>query len=222
MKKVTKALIMVRSGSQRVKNKNFKPFANSNLLEIKINQMKRIKSIDGIVVNSNDDEMLEFAKSMDCETIKRDPYYATDEISPNELYVNLAETFPGDIIVFANTTSPLVKDETFEKTIKAYFDNLNKYDSLNTGHLIKEFLWLDGKAINYTPSKKPRSQDLPDIISLDSAVNVIARERMIECRNFVGKNPNIYIIDAEEGLEIDYPIDFEFAEFVYKKRNNIR
>lgn len=217
----TKALIMVRSGSQRVRNKNFKPFANSNLLEIKIKQMKRIKAIDGIVVNSNDDEMLDFAKSMGCETVKRDPYYATDEISPNELYVNLAETFPADVVVFANTTSPLVKDETFEKTIKCYFDNLDKYDSLNTGHLIKEFLWLNGKAINYSPDKKPRSQDLPDIVSLDSAVNVIAKERMIECKNFVGKKPNIYIIDSIEGLEIDYPIDFDFAEFVYKRNNNL-
>ena len=53
--------------------------------------MKRIKSIDGIVVNSNDDEMLDFAKALGCETIKRDPYYATDEISPNELYFNLAQ-----------------------------------------------------------------------------------------------------------------------------------
>lgn len=218
----TKALIMVRSGSQRVLNKNFKPFANSNLLEIKINQMKRIKSIDGIVVNSNDDEMLDFAKSMGCETIKRDSYYATDEISPNELYVNLAETFPADVVVFANTTSPLVKDETFEKTIKTYFENLDRYDSLNTGHLIKEFLWQNGKAINYNPAKKPRSQDLPDIISLDSAVNVIAKERMIECRNFVGKTPYIYVVDSVEGLEIDYPLDFEFAEFLYKKFNNIK
>ena len=37
------AIIPVREGSQRVKNKNIKPFANSSLLEIKIHQMLRIK-----------------------------------------------------------------------------------------------------------------------------------------------------------------------------------
>ena len=36
MTKVIKALIAVRSGSLRVKNKNIKPFAGSSLLEIKI------------------------------------------------------------------------------------------------------------------------------------------------------------------------------------------
>ena len=46
-----KALVAVRSGSQRVVNKNIRPFAGSSLLEIKLNQLKRISNIVGIVVN---------------------------------------------------------------------------------------------------------------------------------------------------------------------------
>ena len=48
-----KALIPVRAGSQRVKNKNIRPFAGSSLLEIKIKQMMRIKELDGVIVNSD-------------------------------------------------------------------------------------------------------------------------------------------------------------------------
>ena len=59
-----KALVAVRSGSQRVVNKNIRPFAGSSLLEIKLNQLKRIPNIDGIVVNTNDDKMLEKASYM--------------------------------------------------------------------------------------------------------------------------------------------------------------
>ena len=44
-----KALIPVRSGSVRVKNKNIAPFAGSSLLEIKIRQMLRIPELDGVV-----------------------------------------------------------------------------------------------------------------------------------------------------------------------------
>ena len=36
MRKKISALIAVRSGSKRVINKNIRPFANTNLLEIKI------------------------------------------------------------------------------------------------------------------------------------------------------------------------------------------
>lgn len=53
-----KALVAVRSGSQRVVNKNIRPFAGSTLLEVKLNQLKRIPNLDGIIVNSNDDQML--------------------------------------------------------------------------------------------------------------------------------------------------------------------
>ena len=47
MKKIT-AVIPVRKGSNRVKNKNLKLFAGTNLLEIKINQLKQINLIDDI------------------------------------------------------------------------------------------------------------------------------------------------------------------------------
>ena len=48
-----KALIPVRSGSVRVKNKNIRPFAGTTLLEIKIRQLLRIPELDGVVVNFN-------------------------------------------------------------------------------------------------------------------------------------------------------------------------
>ena len=59
-----KAMVAVRSGSVRVQNKNIKPFAGSSLLEIKLRQLKRIPNLDGIVVNSNSDEMLGIAAGL--------------------------------------------------------------------------------------------------------------------------------------------------------------
>lgn len=217
MSGLVKALIMARAGSKRVKNKNLKPFAGSSLLEVKINQLKRIKNLDGIVVNSDDETMLSIAEKMGCEAIKRDAYYCTDEIQPNELYKHLAETFTADIVVITNTTSPLVSDETIYNAIETFKSNLPKYDSLNTGHLVKDFLWLDGKPLNYDENNKPRSQDLPDIVNLNAAINITTKEMMIKNKNYVGKNPYIYIIDEIEGIDVDYPLDFEFAEFMFNK-----
>lgn len=210
-----KALIAVRSGSKRVPNKNIKPFAGSSLLEIKIKQLLQIPELDGVIVNSNDDKMLEIAKKLGAETVKRDEYYATDEISPNELYVNMAENFNADIVVFANATNPIISNETISNCIKIYKEN-NEYDSVNTVNLVKEFLWLDGKAINYYPDKKPRSQDLPDIVAINHAVNVISRNLMIERKDIFGTNPYLYKIDKIEAIDIDDKFDFEFAQYVYK------
>lgn len=54
---IIKALIAALSGSLRVENKNICPFAGSSLLAVKIEQLKRLKSLNDIVVNSDDDEI---------------------------------------------------------------------------------------------------------------------------------------------------------------------
>lgn len=97
-----KALVAVRSGSQRVQNKNVRSFVGSSLLEIKLAQLKRIRNLDGIIVNSNDVNMLKIAETMGGETVKRNQYYASNEVSMSEVYKNMAENFNGDIIVYAN------------------------------------------------------------------------------------------------------------------------
>lgn len=216
-----KALVAVRSGSVRVQNKNIKPFAGSSLLEIKLKQLKRIPNLDGIIVNSNSDEMLKIAFELGCETVKRDEYYASNAVSMSDVYKNMAENFDGDVVAYINVTNPLLKDETIVKAIETYkkFMEGNSFDSLNSAHLIKEFMFKDNLPINYDLRHQPRSQDLPDIAALNFAISIISREKMIECKNVVGYKPNIYIIDEVEATDIDNPIDFEFAEFVYKKGN---
>lgn len=61
-----------------------------------------------------------------------------------------------------------------------------------------------------------RSQDLPDIYALNFAVSIITKENMIKMKNVVGSKPYIYEIDEVEATDIDNPIDFEFAEYIYK------
>ncbi len=220
MEKKIKALVAVRSGSVRVQNKNVRPFAGSSLLEIKLRQLQRIPNLDGIVVNSNSEEMLEIARTIGCETVKRDEYYASNEVSMSDVYKNMAENFSGDVVAYINVTNPLLKDETIYKAIEMYkiYAEDQTFDSLNSAHLIKEFLFRDNMPINYSLKHQPRSQDLPDIAALNFAINIISREDMIECKNVVAKKPNIYIIDEVEATDIDNEIDFEFAEFIYNKR----
>ena len=210
-----KALVAVRAGSQRVQNKNIRPFAGSSLLEIKLEQLKRVGIFDGIVVNSDDDHMLQIAHNMGCETVKRDAEYASSSVSMSEVYKNMAENIDTDHIAYINVTNPLLRDESIIKAVETYKNNIDKYDSLNSAHLIKEFLFKDNKPINYDLKNQPRSQDLPDISALNFAISIISRQAMMDCKNVVGNKPNIYIIDEVEATDIDNQIDFDFAEFMY-------
>lgn len=212
-----KALIPVRAGSQRVKNKNIRPFAGSSLLEIKIKQMMRIKELDGVIVNSESDEMLDIARNLGAEVVKRDAYYASSEISANLFYQNIAENFNAETILLSNVTSPMLKDKTIVDVITIYKNNCENYDSITTGTIIKEFLWQNGKAINYDPRQKPKSQDLPEITAINHALGIMQKETMIKAKDIIGYKPLIVPISDYEAIDIDNEIDFEFAEFMYKK-----
>jgi N-acylneuraminate cytidylyltransferase len=154
--------------------------------------------------------------------VKREEYYASNEVTMSEVYKNMAQNFDGDIVVYANVTNPLLKKSTIERAIDTYLLLSEDYDSLNTAHLIKEFLFKDGHALNYDLQHQPRSQDLPDIYALNFAINIIERQKMIECKNVVGRAPYIWGIDEIEATDIDNPIDFEFAEYVYRSYEEYR
>ncbi len=212
-----KALVAVRSGSVRVENKNIRPFAGSTLLERKLMQLKRISLLDGVIVNSNDDAMLDISKRHGCEAVKRDALYASNEVSMSDVYENMARHCNADVIVYANVTNPLIRDETLYRSIQAYQGAERQFDSLNSAHLVKEFLFLNSRPLNYDLLHQPRSQDLPDIMALNFAVNILAKETMIACKNVVGMNPSLFLIDEVEAADIDNQIDFDFAEYIVKQ-----
>ena len=59
MSKSFVVLIPARCGSQRISDKNIKNFANSSLLEIKLNQAKRVLGQQAdIVLNTDSEEYL--------------------------------------------------------------------------------------------------------------------------------------------------------------------
>jgi len=213
-----KALVAARSGSERVENKNLRQFAGKNLLEYKLESLLQIPSFDGVVLNSNCEEMLALAKSMGCETVRRDEEFATSSVSMNVCYHNMAENFPGDIVVYCNATSPMISTESIETAVRLYFENQDLYTSVNSAHLIKEFMWMNGQALNYNPTLQPRSQDLPDIYSLNFAVSVISREDMIKERSVVSSRCKLFTIPTVEAVDIDTLLDFEIAEYLFSKK----
>jgi CMP-N-acetylneuraminic acid synthetase len=213
------ALIPVRSGSLRVANKNLRPFAGSSLLEIKIKQLKKVIGIHEICVNSNDPSMLHIAEQLGVKTVLRDPYYASDTVPMSEVYANMAENIDSDFVLLTHVTNPLAGASTFNRIIDQ-FKNLPKgYDSITTVSDVKEFLYLDGKPLNYDPATKPRSQDLPNIVKLNHVASIVDRKKMIQKKDAMGDAPLFYHLSSLESIDIDNPLDFEIAEFLYLKIN---
>lgn len=210
------AVVPVRSGSQRVKNKNLRPFANSTLLDIKIEVLKRVSNVDRIVVNTDSDEALEVARRLGVEGVRRDAYYASSKCSGSEYFEHLGRVTETDVFVYAPVTSPLVRPETIGNCVSEFLSG-GDYDCIATVSAVKEFLWLDGKAINYNPSNAPNSQELPNVVALNFACSVISRENLIRYRNIIGARPRFVTINEVESVDIDTPLDYFVAEQLYKR-----
>lgn len=211
------AVIPVRKGSQRVKNKNLRLFNKKNLLIYKLEKLKKIKQIKKIIVNTDSDEAIDIAKCLNVDFFKRDKYFASSKCTNSEFWSYIAETTNSKYIMFTNCTSPLVKIQTYKKIIEKFYKIRNKNDSLNTVTEEKSFLYLHGKPINFNPNKTPNSQNLPDIVKLNFAVNILSTNLMFSKKSVIGHNPYFFKIDQVEGFDIDTSFDFEFAQYMHKK-----
>jgi N-acylneuraminate cytidylyltransferase len=215
MTRVIKALVPVRSGSQRVTNKNLRPFCGSSLLEIRVKQLLSLPFLDGVVVSSNDPAMLEIARKLGAETHIRDNYFASDTVSMSEVYEHMASAMQCDDVLYALVTTPLVSNQSFNAAYQTYRNLPPGYDSVTTVADVKEFLLKDGKPLNYDGTRIPRSQDLPEIVKLTFCVSILPRNTMIEKRSCLGINPYFLRLPQEESLDIDTPFDFLLGELLY-------
>ena len=91
MSKYLSAVITVRKGSQRVKNKNFKKFCGKNLLIHKIEVLKKVKKLDEIIINTDSEEAIDIAKKFKINYKVRENYFASSECTNSEFWSNIAE-----------------------------------------------------------------------------------------------------------------------------------
>lgn len=214
------AVIPIRSGSQRVQDKNLRPFAGTTLMENKIESLLKVPELDVIIVNTNSEQAIEIVDKKYMGGVKwhrREEYYASSQCSGSEFFQHLGEVTDTDLFVYAPCTSPFIKPETISQCIQAYLNKPDDCDCIATVSSIKEFMWLDGKPINYDPLHAPNSQNLPDITALNFGCTVTSREDLIRNRNIIGKHPHFVKTSDIEAVDIDTPLDFYLAEQMYHK-----
>lgn len=218
MNKKLSAIIAVRKGSKRISNKNIKPFSDTSLLENKINQLMRLDIADEVIVSSDCDTMLSKSAALGAKAIKRDPLFASDSVAMNTVYRHLSTLVKHEHVLFLHVTSPLLEDGSLMNCVEEYSNLGSKYDSLATVSKVEEYIWNKNGAVNYDPNNHPRSQDLPEWYCLNFAVNIIPRDLMFSRKNIVGEKFYPFFLNKEESIDVDNPIDFKIAEFLYNLR----
>lgn len=83
---------------------------------------------------------------------------------------------------------------------------------------LQEFLWKDGRPINYDPAAVPRTQDLPPLYTETTGAYAYRRELILEQDRRVGASPALIEVSKIEAVDINEPVDWIVADAL-RERN---
>lgn len=214
------AFLPCRKGSERVPQKNIKPFAgfDNGLVELKLKQLLNCSSIDEVVLSTNDEEIITFASSIKNKKLrihKRIDSLCSSTTSTDDLVAHAVDLIPYGHILWTHVTSPFINTAVYNNIIEHYlrcFDD--GYDSLMTTTLIHGFLWNNQEPINYNRSieKWPRTQTIAPIHEVNSGVFLNHSSNYLSLNDRIGKRPYLYTMDKITAHDIDWHEDFVIAE----------
>ncbi len=213
-----------RKGSERVINKNTRPFAGieGGLVENKVKQLLETKLIDEIIFSSNDETCMAVAekfKDSRLRIIERPAELCLSTTNLQDLICYVPTVTDAEHILWGHVTTPFCGADQYDAGIKLYFNKLNEgYDSLVGVTELKNFLFnCEGKLINnISDIPWPRTQDLEALYPINHTMFLAKRKVYIEQKNRIGVKPLLHIMDGLHSFDIDWPDDFTIAEIMYQ------
>ena len=213
-----------RKGSERVKNKNTRPFAGieGGLVENKVRQLLDTKRIDEILFSSNDETCMEVAdklKDSRLRIIPRPEKLCLSTTNLQDLICYVPTITDAEHILWGHVTTPLCGADQYDAGIQLYLDKLHEgYDSLVGVKELKNFLLnKEGKLVNNTTDIPwPRTQDLEPLYEINHTMFLAKREVYVEQKNRIGQKPLLHVMDEMHSFDIDWEEDFTIAQVMYK------
>ena len=100
------AVIVSRKGSKRIANKANKEILGKSLLERKILQLKKVKSLNRIYLGTNDLNLKKLCIKHKIEFVRREEKYCNEKsTSPNDMVKNMLTFVEEEIILWAHITN---------------------------------------------------------------------------------------------------------------------
>lgn len=215
------AIVPMKLNNRRLPQKNTKAFHNGKpLCYYILATLLNIKEINAVYVYCSNPEIRTFIPE-GVRFLKRSESLDQDTTKMNEILQCFAEEVPADIYVMTHTTAPFINVSSIEKGIEAV--KTKEYDSAFSVKKIQDFLWKDGKPLNYQLEQIPRTQDLPDIYMETSGFYIYRTEVITKLKRRIGSNPYMVEVGEIESIDIDEAEDFEIADaifnyFLYSRR----
>lgn len=209
----TVAVVPMKLNNRRLPQKNTKPFTNGlPLCHYVLSTLLTIQNIDEVYVYCSNPDIQEFIPRK-AIYLRRDEYLDRDTTSMTEVLKCFAEDVSADIYVMTHTTAPFISRESILRGLEAVMSE--EYDSSFAAKKLQDFLWQDGKPINYDLDNIPRTQDMPVLYEETSGFYIYRSDIITKLNRRIGLKPFIIEVGEVESIDIDEPEDFMIADAVF-------
>lgn len=219
-------IIPARGGSKRIPGKNKKKLGGKELVRYAIESTLKSKEITDFVLSSDDDDILKIGKEYQNLICLKRPSNISGDLAPAITYVNHAiETFSKefDIVVIIQPTSPFTLGEDIDNTIKLLYhsDADSSVSIMKLDHAIhpvklKTLQGFELKPFLEEESGRMAAHELPELFVRNCSVYA-SKINSIQSGKIIGDKCLGFEMPRERSIDINDPIDFEFAEFIIIK-----
>jgi N-acylneuraminate cytidylyltransferase len=231
------AVVPARGGSKGIPRKNLKLLAGEPLIAHTIREGQKSKLINRLVVSTEDAEIAGVARQRGAEVpFVRPTELALDDVTDLPVFQHclawLAENqnYSPDIVVHLRPTAPLRTVNHIDRAIELLLAS-PEADSVRSVSPASEQplkMWLvnEGTLTPYIPAEvygieepynMPR-QKLPAAFIHNGAIDVVRAGVIMNKNSMTGGPIKAFVMDADECVSIDTPLDWEVAELLMSRR----
>jgi len=224
--------IFARGGSKGVPGKNIKLFNGKPLIAWSIQQALEVKAFDRVIVSTDSKEIAKVAAEYGAEVPFLRPKELAQDNSPEWLswqhainYIQASTKELPDLIVSIPATSPLRLSDDIQRCIDEYL--IGDVDIVITATEAQRnpyFNMIRRNAKNFVDvvmhpeSAIYRRQDAPELFDMATIAYVANPKFILNNSSLFQGKVRAVIIPRERSIDIDTPLDFDVAEFLFRRR----
>ena len=205
----TIAVMPLKLNNERLPGKNTKLLAGKPLLQWSLEALKKCARIDEIYVYCSDKRIMPLLGD-GIHFLERPAYLDLPTSNFSQIFEEFMRIVNADVYVYAHATAPFVSAETICELIDAVHSG--EYDSAFCASKIQDFLWKDGRPLNFDAQNLPRSQDIEPIFRETSGVYVFTKQVFTNEHRRIGCHPYVKEVSYREAVDINTYEDFALAE----------
>lgn len=222
MGKDISVVVQSRLSSQRIPGKMLKPFNNTTLVDILLDKLTKLNSVNPqqVYFCAHEDELIRVAEKYPVNIFKRSKESSNEEKDLKILY-EWHKSIPTEYIVMISACNPLLKVSTIDDFIVKF--KKSKREGAISVYESKNYFWnSDGKMLNKWPegftsmnTKYVETTKIAAHCMYGSRVDLIKNGDWVT--NKLPYEPELISMPELEAFDIDEPWQFKIAEVLYEK-----